>query len=522
MPVFNIGVGEPFRTPTLHGSYPADTTVPFTSGESKSATFEVRVTDAGSPAAHTFQWYVNGSAVSGATASTYTKTGLSAAGSYTVYCRVTNAAGTVQSRTATLSVVEHRTPVLNASLPADSSVSVIENATGSVTFKTGIATAGSPNSYTYQWYFNGSAVSGANAASYTRTGLTAGTYKVYCVVSNAAGSVTSRTATLTVTKYTRPVLNTSYPANVSVLESASASATFNVAIATAGNPASYTYQWYVNNTAVSGATASTYTRTGLTAAGTYTVYCKVTNAAGTVQSRTATLTVGSAFPTYTYSGTAVLNKEGGYNWNIQLKTSGTLKFTSLGNASDGIDVFCVGGGGGAAPWCGGAGGGYTTTQKGVSVAANNPYTITIGAGGASYTTHTNGGDGGKTSAFGVEANGGKGAIWADLREGEPEKIYAYRVGADGGSGGGGYGGLGGTDGADGKQGDSNRGGKGQGTTTTAFGENSGTAYGAGGNGLSSGVAYEVAGANTGRGSDAGSTSLCNSGGSGIVIIRNKR
>lgn len=520
MPVFNIGVGEPFRTPTLHGSYPADTTVPFTSGESKSATFEVRVTDAGSPASHTFQWYVNGSAVSGATASTYTKTGLSAAGSYTVYCRVTNAAGTVQSRTATLSVVEHRTPVLNASLPADSSISVVENATGSVTFKTRIATAGSPNSYTYQWYFNGAAVSGANAASYTRTGLTAGTYKAYCVVSNAAGSVTSRTATLTVTKYTRPVLNTSYPANVSVLESSSASATFKVAIATAGNPASYTYQWYVNNAAVSGATASSYTKTGLTAAGTYTVYCKVTNAAGTVQSRTATLTVGSAFPTYTYSGTAVLNKEGGYNWNIQLKTSGTLKFTSLGNASNGIDVFCVGGGGGAPRYCGGAGGGYTKTQKGVSAAINTSYTITIGAGGASKTDHSNGGDGGKSSAFGVEANGGKGAIWADIRDGDASKMYAYRVGADGGSGGGGYLGTGGEDGADGTAGESNRGGKGQGTTTRAFGESKGTLYSSGGDAPGS---YTAPAANTGDGAPAGiSNSTPHNGGSGIVIIRNKR
>lgn len=521
MPVFNIGVGEPFRTPTLHGGYPADAMVPFVKGESKSATFEVRVTDAGSPASHTFQWYVNGSAVSGATSSTYTKTGLSAAGSYTVYCRVTNAAGTVQSRTATLSVVEYKTPVLNASLPADSSISVVESATGSVTFKAGIATAGSPDSYTYQWYFNGTAVSGANAASYTRTGLTAGTYKVYCVVSNAAGAVTSRTATLTVTQYTRPVLNASYPANVSVLESASASATFQVAIATAGKPASYTYQWYVNNTAVSGATSATYTKTGLTAAGTYTVYCKVTNAAGTVQSRTATLTVTSAFPTYTYSGTAVLNREGGYNWNIQLKTSGTLKFTSLGNASGGIDVFCVGGGGGTPPWCGGAGGGYTKTQKGVSVAVNTPYTITIGAGGASTTSEADAGRGGTTSAFNVSAEGGYGAIFKALASGNNDEAHAKQVGANGGSGGGGYGGAGGTDGADGDPGVANWGGTGQGTTTTAFGENIGTAYGAGGNGLSYGD-YVIAGANTGRGADAGSTSVCNNGGSGIVIIRNKR
>ena len=93
--------------------------------------------------------------------------------------------------------------------------------------------------------------------------------------------------------YQLPVLNSSYPANASVSYAygSSTSATFSVSIATAGVPDSYTYQWYVNNGAVSGATSSSYTKTGLNEAGAYTVYCKVTNKAGTVTSRTATLTV---------------------------------------------------------------------------------------------------------------------------------------------------------------------------------------------------------------------------------------
>jgi hypothetical protein len=293
------------------------------------------------------------------------------------------------------------------------------------------------------------------------------------------------------------------------------SATFKVSIATPGVPASYTFQWYVNNEPVSGATSATYIRTGNSTAGTYSVYCKVTNDAGVVQSRTALLTVTETVPTYTYTGTHELKRDG-LNWNLILKTSGTLKFTALGNAVNGIDVFCVGGGGGAPRYCGGGGGGYTKTEKNVPVEAGKSYTIVVGAGGASTTDHTNGGDGGTTSAFGVEANGGKGAIWADIRQGEESKLYAYRVGADGGSGGGGESGAGGTDGADGEAGRANHGGKGQGTTTRAFGENTGTLYSAGGAGASATSAVQAA-SNTGNGAGGGGTS-----GSGVVIIRNKR
>lgn len=178
--------------------------------------------------------------------------------------------------------------VLNPSYPQDVTKTVIKGNTVSATFSVVISVPGRPDAYTYQWYVNGRAISGANGPSYTRTGLSAtATDTVYCIVTNKAGSVKSRVATLKVTQYYTPVLNNGYPADTTVVKGNSA--TCKVAIATAGVPDSYTYQWYRNGSAVSGATSSSYTFTP-TATGTTTVYCKVTNSAGTVTSRTATIT----------------------------------------------------------------------------------------------------------------------------------------------------------------------------------------------------------------------------------------
>ncbi len=544
-----------YKTPVLNGSYPANQTVTYVSGESKSAKFEAKISTAGVPANYTYQWYVNGEAVSGATGSSYTKSGLTA-GTYTVYCKVTNDAGTVQTRTATLTVTLYKTPVLNTSYPANQTVTYVSGESKSAKFEAKISTAGVPASYTYQWYVNGEAVSGATGSSYTKSGLTAGTYTVYCKVTNDAGTVQTRTATLTVTLYKTPVLNTSYPANVTQVEKASGSATFKVTIATAGVPASYTYQWYVDGTAVSGATKASYTKTDLTATGSYKIYCKVTNAAGSVNSRTATLTVQSSQPTFEYDGTYELVKEYSYSWKLKLKTSGVLKFTHFGTGAGKVDVFLVGGGGGGQDYqygqAGGAGGGggYTTTATEESLELNKEYTITIGAGGAAKQTSV-GGNGGKTSAFGLSAAGGKGG-----GNGKTNRYY----GGDGGSGGGAGGagpegtggsGKGGSDGGNGGNGTNGSdgstcgtGGTGQGTTTREFGSTSGTIYAGGGAGakvyyvnsqsggsggggkVTSGVGSDGT-ANTGGGGGGGGIANVDAiqagdGGCGIVIVRNHR
>lgn len=228
-----------------------------------------------------------------------------------------------------------------------------------------------------------------------------------------------------------------------------------------------------------------------------------------------------------------------------LNTKGQQIFTSSGIFTvpagvHSIQVFVVGGGGGGghAKSDAGAGVGYTKSGGGggggytkygtYNVTPGTQYAVVIGAGGAG---DSNGG----TSSFGslLSASGGGGAV--------------IEKGGNGGSGGGGgyysyrapdgssneyKATAGGSNGSDGGYSAGETAGKGQGTTTRAFGETSGTLYagggGGGGDGINSGGAggggnggnnsAPTAGtANTGGGGGGGSTGA--SGGSGIVIVR---
>ena len=308
--------------------------------------------------------------------------------------------------------------------------------------------------------------------------------------------------------YELPVLSASYPRDVTVTAAAGASASFSISITTPGRPAEYTYQWYRNGAAVSGGTAASLTLTGLTAAATYSVYCKVTNKAGSVNSRTATLTVRSYLPTYTYTGSQQLIDEGNFNWRLRLLTSGTLAFSHLGSAeSSGAQVFLVGGGGGAGGFGAGGGGGYTRTVT-VALATGTGYSIIVGAGGAA-----GGNAGGDSSALGQTVRGGRGGG------------YNFAAGGDGGSGGGGRpfgpGGVDGGNGGSGTSGDARGpGGNGQGSTTREFGSPEGTLYSSGGWGMDAAHTQDEA-ANTGTGGDSNGDNGMG-GGSGIVVIRNTR
>lgn len=229
----------------------------------------------------------------------------------------------------------------------------------------------------------------------------------------------------------------------------------------------------------------------------------------------------STIPEFTYTGDYEIVNDSDEpitvsqdNWKIRFLTSGTLTFTNLNGAENGIDVFLVGGGGNGETIRGarGGGGGYTKTVKGVSIAIATPYTVTIGASS------------GTSSAFGVSANGASGA--------------------DGGSGGGGGGsssgtsGNGGSNGGNGTAGNVSNGGTGQGTTTREFGESIGKLYSGGGGGSAAyagaagdstagaganfGGAAKNGVANTGGGGGAAYSGTAGRGGSGIAIIRNAR
>lgn len=247
---------------------------------------------------------------------------------------------------------------------------------------------------------------------------------------------------------------------------------------------------------------------------------------------------------FSYTGECLFFAEDNGNWRLKLLTSGVL--TLLRKTK--VDIFAVGGGGGGGNGNDGSyggqggGGGFTATVKAKSLAKNVSYTVTIGAGGAAHTP-------GGASSFGelctaqggwYGANGGDGGGAGGSGGGVPgstANTWAKRAG-----------GAGGSDGSDGLTTNEiyTAVGKGQGTTTRAFGDADGELYagggggggtwgakssgpggaggagggGAGGKYKENGIAGET---NTGSGGGGGGGhNAGGAGGSGIVILRSAR
>ena len=179
------GFGSLKPTVTAQGGIQGQT-VTVTAGQA--ATFTSVATGTGP---FTYQWYLNGAAISGATASSYTTSATSSSENGSVYTvAVTNAGGTVMGSPYILTV---NAPVAITAQPASQTVTVGQAATFTVA-ATGTGT------FTYQWYLNGAAISGAIANSYATPATTINSNgSVYTVsVTNAVGTVTSAEATLTV------------------------------------------------------------------------------------------------------------------------------------------------------------------------------------------------------------------------------------------------------------------------------------------------------------------------------------
>ena len=162
-------------------SQPQSTTVNFSSN----ANFTVT---ASSSSTLRYQWQKNGTSIANATNSSLALSNvtISDAGSYHVL--VMNDFNYVTSSDALLTV---RDPAITQQ-PQNQTTSLGSSPAFAVSV---IGTA----PFNYQWLFNGTSISGANASTYTRNNVTstdAGTYSV--IVSNSVGSATSADAALTV------------------------------------------------------------------------------------------------------------------------------------------------------------------------------------------------------------------------------------------------------------------------------------------------------------------------------------
>src|SRR5271163_1254622 len=260
-------------------SQPASRTV--TAGQT--ATFTVV---ASGTAPLTYQWQMNGAAISGATAASYTTPATTTANSGSTFLVVvTNSTGSAISSAATLTVTAAPVAPSITAQPASQTVTAGQTATFTVA-----ASGTAPLSY--QWQMNGAAISGATASSYTTPATTTANSgsAFQVVVSNSAGSMTSNAAILTVNAAAVAPTFTSQPASITV--TAGQTATFSVA-ATGTQP--LTYQWQKNGAAIGGATASSYTTPATTTANSGSTFAVVvTNSAGSLTSAAATLTVNPA------------------------------------------------------------------------------------------------------------------------------------------------------------------------------------------------------------------------------------
>lgn len=95
--------GEVNKLPILNAAYPQDVTI--VASPSASVSCYISIEEHGKPSEYTYQWYLNGAAISDATGTSYTIPAKSNnIGTYKVFCDVKNKAGTVTSRVATIVV----------------------------------------------------------------------------------------------------------------------------------------------------------------------------------------------------------------------------------------------------------------------------------------------------------------------------------------------------------------------------------------------------------------------------------
>jgi Leucine-rich repeat (LRR) protein len=222
----------------------------------------------------TYQWYFSGAALPGATNTSLALTNVQTTNAGNYFAVVTNAFSSATSSVAVLTVIS--APLITAQ-----PFSVTNVAGSNASFS---VTAVGTQPLSYQWQLNGLALSGATNSSLTLANLQptdAGNYTV--AITNTAGAATSAVAALTV--WFLPVISTP-PANQTVAASASGS----FSILAAANPAP-AYQWRFNGANISGANGSAYTRTSAQCVDTGSFDVVLTNAAGSITSTVATLTV---------------------------------------------------------------------------------------------------------------------------------------------------------------------------------------------------------------------------------------
>ena len=228
----------------------------------------------------TYAFNRNGTAISGATASTYTAQAADETSSITCTVTASNSAGALSE--TSLGVTVPLLPPTNTALPTISGTLRVGSL---LTCSTGTWMANP--TYTFRWNRNGIAIAGTTAATYAAEAADAGA-KLTCTVTgtNAAGALAATSPPVTV-----PVpapTNTTLP---------TITGTPKVGAVLTCNPGGWTgsrtetYTWSRNGSVIIGATSATYTLQAADAGDTITCTAKATNAGGSASATSTGMTV---------------------------------------------------------------------------------------------------------------------------------------------------------------------------------------------------------------------------------------
>lgn len=288
----------------------------------------------------TYTWYKNGTVI-GTNSKTLTLSNISTSNAGAYSCKVATRTASLNCANFTLTVnqiVRITGQPASATLKAGGAASLSVAATGTAPLS-------------YQWYFNGNALSGATTSSLNLSNLTssqAGSY--HAVVTNPGSSATSSTATVAVTQAL--ALN-SQPSSISLYEGGST--TFSLG---ATSSKTLTYTWYKDGV-VTGSNSSSLTISNATTTSAGTYSCQVSDGTTTISCTPFSLTVNqivritsqpanqalnagaSTALSVTATGTAPLSYQWYFNGSaLSGATSSTLNFSSLATADSG-SYYCV-------------------------------------------------------------------------------------------------------------------------------------------------------------------------------------
>ncbi|MCP5381639.1 MAG: M10 family metallopeptidase C-terminal domain-containing protein [Kordiimonadaceae bacterium] len=284
-----------------------------------------------------YQWKRDGSAISGATSSTYTLVQADVGAAITVTASYTDGEGTAESVTSSpTSTVTNVNDAPTGSVTISGTAAEDEVLTASNT----LADEDGLGTISYQWKRDGSAISGATSSTYTLVQADVGA-AITVTASYTDGEGTAESVT---SSPTSTVTNVNDAPTGSVTISGTAAEdevlTASNTLADEDGLGTISYQWKRDGSAISGATSSTYTLVQADVGAAITVTASYTDGEGTAESVTSSptsaVTAAASLPTVTISGTSSGETLDGTSGNDVF--GGSDGIDTL-NGNDGDDIF---------------------------------------------------------------------------------------------------------------------------------------------------------------------------------------